>query len=440
MLDRQPCPGGPVLTRPTQLVLDGNTIKVRLQADRQAYRAPVHVDWLRFTLPRRAAPVPSVDLLFPEPIDLAAFPAPRDVNGNLLVSAANIKGPDHNQLRAYQLHNLISSMPDTDVSGGGPLTFKPDERACAIEAFGIAQDVAGMLGDGFGVAVEVRKGHDFYKFRWSITRQEVECGWVGFLSSSSSPRQQAQNRTIHVNLYGLACTFGAFGWRQKMADFIDQCNGDITRADLALDFFDGLPGGFDTVRSDYEAGLCNVNGKEPKCNMLGDWVHGQARSFYFGSKEAGKQTNVYEKGDQLFGVEAGNPWDRIELRYGNKLRVLPTDLLRRPSDFFAGASDWHASMVVKAQHLAQAEAVKCKKRLEEQTVEAEASRSFRWFMNVALPTAALMVREAPDRVIDLFRTEQLPGRMVKFSEGERRSALSKIFQGVQGAGLPHAFA
>jgi len=405
------------VTRPAQLVLDGNTIKVRLQADRQQYAAPVHVDWLRFTLPRRAAPVASADLLFP-------------VHDNQW----------HESTRGARLSSLIASMPDCEVAGGAGLSFKPDERSAAVEAFGVADDVAVMLGEGFSVAVEVRKGHDFYKFRWSIVRNEIECGWVGFLSSSSSPRQQAQSRTIHVNLYGLACTFGAFGWRHKMADYIDQFSGDITRADLALDFFDGLPGGFSSVLSDYSEGLCNVNGKQPKCNQIGDWVHGQGRSFYFGSKEAGKQTNVYQKGDQLFGVEAANPWDRIELRYGNKLRVLSTDLLRRPSDFFAGASEWHAFKVYQAQETPLPEPVKCKKRLEEQTVQAEATRSFRWFMNVALPTAALMVREAPDMVLDLFRTEQLPGRMSKFSESERRLALSNVFNSRQGAGLPHAFA
>lgn len=417
------------MTRPAVLVLDGNQIKVRLEADRQKYRAPVHVDWLRFTLPRRAAPVPSVDLLFP----LVASP-----DGKPLLLASNVCGPDHNQLRARQLTNLIASMPDCQVAGGSGLSFKPDERACALEAFQVAQDVAEMLGVGFSVAVEVKKGHDFYKFRWSIMREEHECGWIGFLSSSSSPRQQAQGRTIHVNLYGLACTFGAFGWREKVADYIDEHSGDITRADLALDFFDGLPGGFDTVRQDYENGLCNVNGKEPKCNMLGDWVHGHARSFYFGSKEAGKQTNVYEKGDQLFGVEACNPWHRIELRYGNKLRVLSTDLLRRPSDFFAGASPWHALAVLKASHLPDASPVKCKDRLKLQTVEAEAARSLRWFLNVALPTAAALVRETEGEfVVDLYRTTQLPGRLSKFSESERRAAFSKILS-TQGTG--HALA
>ena len=62
--------------------------------------------------------------------------------------------------------------------------------------------------------------------------------------------------------------------------------------------------------------------------MVGDWANGHARSFYIGSKEAGKQTNIYEKGDQLFGVETGSKWLRIELRYGNKLRVLSPEMLR----------------------------------------------------------------------------------------------------------------
>lgn len=406
------------MTRPAVLVLDGNQIKVRLEADRQKNGAPVHVDWLRFTLPRRAAPVPGVDHLFPTHFD------------NLW----------HESSRAARLASLIASMPDCEVSGAGSLSFRPDERSAALEAFQVAEDVAAMLGEGFDVAVEVRKGHDFYKFRWSILRNESECGWVGFLSSSTSPRQQAQGKTIHVNLYGLACTFGAHGWRKKAADYIDQHAGDITRCDLALDFFDGLPGGFDTVRQDYENGLCNVNGKEPKCNMLGDWVHGHGRSFYFGSKEAGKQTNVYEKGDQLFGVEAGSMWHRVELRYGNKLRVLPTDILRRPSDFFAGASTWHASQVLKASNLWAAEKVACKKRLEVQTVEAEAVRSFRWIRSVAVPSVAAWLQHGTDQFVELFKTEQLPGRLAKFSHAELKNAFEKVLPSMQGFGQSHAIA
>jgi len=123
------------------------------------------------------------------------------------------------------------------------------------------------------------------------------------------------------------------GWRQKIASLITAVEGKITRVDLALDFFDGLTGGMDRIRSDYMHGAMDHWGKRPKCNLVGDWCNGVARSFYIGSKEAGKQTNVYEKGHQLFGNSSGNPWIRAELRYGNKLRVLPVDVLTRPDDF-----------------------------------------------------------------------------------------------------------
>lgn len=401
------------MTRPAQLVLDGNTIKVRLQADRDASGVPVHVDWLRFTLPRRAAPVPSVDLLFPSHDSVW-----------------------HQETREGRLAALIATMPDCEVAGAEGMSFKPDERGAALEAFELGQRVCAALGPEFSLAVEVRKGHDFYKFRWSIMRAEAECGWVGFLSSSSSPRQQAQGRTLHVNLYGVACTFGRFGWREAVADLIDECHGDITRCDLALDFFDGLPGGFDSVRADYEAGLCNVNGKEPKCNMLGDWVHGHARSFYFGSKEAGKQTNVYEKGDQLFGVDAGSLWHRVELRYGNKLRVLPTDMLRRPADFFAGASDWHALVLSRASAIVDRSPVKCKQRLQAQTVEAEVSRSLRWAASTAAATFVTWMLHAPETFVDHVMTTKRPGRLQRFNTDELKAAMSAVLNPFHCAGGP----
>ncbi|MVT36640.1 hypothetical protein GO497_01320 [Acidovorax citrulli] len=77
--------------------------------------------------------------------------------------------------------------------------------------------------------------------------------------------------------------------------------------------------------------------------MVGDWCGGKARSFYVGTKEVGKQTNVYEKGHQLFGDADTSAWIRAELRWGNKARFLPIEMLRCPADFFHGASDWHAS-------------------------------------------------------------------------------------------------
>lgn len=378
------------MTRPATnaLVLDGQEIKLRLLAERMQTRTPVHVDWLRFTVLLRNAETPSAALLFgPEPFNVW-------------------------EAAAHRVHKLLAELPDADHWAGA-------------QAMELAQRVAGALGQSFTVAAELRKGHDFYRHRWSIERNGQECGWVGFLASSDSPRQRAQAGTMHVNLYGGACTFADAGWMDRMAAIIEEQAGTITRADLALDFFDGMPGGLDQVLADYKAGLLDVAGKRPKCNMVGDWANGAARSFYVGSKEAGKQTNVYEKGHQLFGADSGSAWHRIELRYGNKLRVLPVDLLRRPADFFAGASDWHSRMLALADAQALPEPIKTAGRLALETVEAEVYRNVRWVRDTAAASVAFLLNTFDvDQIADLVATTKRPGRLRKFSMSELVRAAS----------------
>lgn len=386
------------MTRPSQnpLVLDGEDVKARLLAERIETRSVVHVDWVRFTTYLRNADTPSADLLFPSP-NLCAW---------------------DDDFRKAQLTRVLASVPDGD--------FAP-----AAQAFELAGKVASTLGDDFAVALEVRKGHDFYKSRWSIERNGVECGWVGFLTSGKNPKQAAQARTLHVNLYGAACTFAASGWMDRLAILIEEVKGDITRCDLALDFFEGFEGGLDQVTEDYKAGLCNVGGRKLKCNMVGDWINGRERSFYMGSKEAGKQTNVYEKGHQLFGADSDSKWVRVELRYGNKLRVLSADMLRRPADFFAGASDWHALMLTRADAIPSPERIKTMNRLALETVQAEVNRSIRWAMEVAGPSIATAFRYFGDGFLALCDNKKLPARLARFSHDELTRAFSTAESRVQ---------
>lgn len=390
------------MTRPSKssLVLDGSEVKVRLQAERAAAKTPVHVDWVRFTVLLRNAAAPSVEDLFP-----------------LAATAHHQADAWDDARRQACFAAVLRAVPDGDY-------------AASQQALDLAREVASALGDDFTVAPEMRKGHDFYRFRWSIERQGSECGWIGFLSSGESPRQQAQARTIHCNLYGMACTFAGSGWNHRIADIVDARGGDLTRCDLALDFFDGLPGGIDSIVVDYKAGLCDVGGKRLKSNMVGRWLEGCERSLYFGSKEAGKQTNCYEKGHQLFGVESGSEWLRIELRYGNKLRVLSSDMLRRPSDFFAGASDWHAAMLLKADAIVTPEPVKCNGRLAAETVEAEVTRNLRWAFETAAPTIAAAFQNLGDEFLELVTNKKLPGRLQKFSASEIRQAFGAAFRRV----------
>lgn len=392
------------MTRRNPLVLCGEEIKLRLEAERAAYSTPVHIDWLRFTVQRRLSEFPSVDTLFPRQVDISMW--------------------DENA-RKRQFDKLLSELP------GG-------EFEASAQAMELAEEVAEALGPDFVAHPELRKGHDFYKHRFSIERNGEECGWIGFLASSDSPRQRAQSKTLHCNLYGAACTFAAHGWKERMAHIIRHRDGDITRCDLALDFFDGMPGGLDGVKADYMAGVMDVAGKRPKCNMLGDWCNNAERSFYIGSKEAGKQTNVYEKGHQLFGRDSGSLWHRIEVRYGNKLRVLPVDLLTRPADFFAGASEWHALMLAKADAVVQPEPIKTTPRLALETVDAEVCRVIRWVSNTAGAALAFISQHSdPETFCDMVGTTKRPGRLRGFSVAEIGAAASRVmdrFSNVAAAG------
>lgn len=380
------------MTRPSKsaLVLDGSEVKYRLQAERTASKTPVHIDWVRFTCLLRNAPTPSEDLLFPR-------------TTNIWIE------------REREVLKALQSLPNAD--------FFPSAQAMEL-----AVEVAQALGPDFIVATDVRKGHDFYRCRWSIERNGVECGWIGFLASSESPRQQAQARTMHANIWGSACTFAAEGWNQRIASIVDERNADITRCDLALDFFDGVEGGFDSWVNDYQTGACDSGGKRLKSNCIGDWLNGRERSLYFGSKEAGKQTNCYEKGHQLFGVESGSNWLRVELRYGNKLRVLSSSMLRRPADFFAGASDWHALQLAKADAMVVPEVVKTTGRLALETVNAEVARVCRWARQTAAPTLALLATFMPEEdFLNMSIASRLPGRVRKFSTAELRRSFASVF-------------
>ena len=375
------------MTRPSKssLVLDGSEVKMRLMAERVATQSAVHVDWVRFTSLLRNQPDLAIDRLFPN---------------------VDYTNPDY---RAYEFQKVLDSLPDPD--------FSP-----AAQALALAERTCEALGPDFSVNPVIGKGHDFYKCRWLIQRNETECGWVGFLASGDSPRQESQGKTIHVNLFGAACTFAQTGWNSRIADLVDELEATLTRADLALDFFNGYPGGVMAIFEGYRAGACDVGGRRLKSSCLGDWANGNSRSFYFGSRESGKITNCYEKGDQLFGAGV-TAWLRAELRYGNKLRVLPSDMLRRPSDFFAGASDWHAHALSLADAIAVPEKVGTIPRLALDTVEAETYKNLKWAMSTAAPTIAALFIHLGDDFLEFVTNKKLPGRLQKFSSSE----LSRAF-------------
>lgn len=397
------------MTRPSCLVLEGSEVKLRLEAERSHTGSPVHVDWLRFTINLRHAPLPTVEHLFPIPENQADY----------------LGDASENDRRRRDLVRILRDVPDPDF-------------AASTQALELANNVCEILGTGFVVDPEIKKGHDFYKHRWSITRAGAECGWVGFLASGDSPRQQAQAKTLHCNLYGNACTFARPGWPVVMAQYMEDHRALITRCDLALDFFDGISGGMDRVAADYDAGLMDHLGHRPDHNCVGAWrPGGKGRSFYFGSKAAGKQTNVYDKGVQLYGKQDATGWQRIELRYGNQKRLLPLDMLRRPADFFAGASSWHAALLVEHGAVAVPEPVKTEPRLPLETLQAECTRNARWFFSTAGKSAALAFLYMDQETLASFieNCAELPGRLSKFSRSEVQRVYQQMFKRVSASGF-----
>ena len=389
------------------LVLEAGEVKARIHAEKFKNPSYVHIDWLRFTIYTRHAPAPEV--CFPPPSD---FPD---------------EGQDHDL-------DFLKSKDHED-----------HRFAVASQAAQIAWDVASLLGPDYKADLHPQKGKDFYAWRLDILRKDHPVGWVGFLSSSQGLRGAAQAKTIHVNLEGMGCTFARSGWREAMADYIDQHRGLLTRADLAVDFFEGIDGGIERLPDQYKAGVMDHLGQRPAHKRDGTWDFddrspNKGRSYYIGSRQAGKQTNVYEKGLKEFGYESGNPWVRFELRYGNQKRLLPTDILRRPADFFAGASQWHSSVLQELGSQSIPQEIPQEKVLPIQTIEAEIERNARWFLNTAGASFRLAFQYLEEnKLVDLLDdASAIPGRLKKFSEQELKKAYSTVFKRVSQTGRTDA--
>lgn len=413
--------------RQNDLVLVNNQeIKVRLHAAKVEEWSYIHIDWLRFTVNRRHAPVPTYELLFPDRVKAFDYIAAKDGWNDQQRADAETDI----QARRKQIVEWLKDIPD------------PDHLASS-QAFTLAEEVAEILGKDFAADPLIQKGKDFYRFRIDILRKGHPVGWVGFLASNKGKRAENQNNTLHVNLEGMACTFGQRGWPKVMADYIENHRGVITRIDFAADFMDGISDKghgdvFERFFEEYRSGLMDHLGHRPDSDVSGDHLSKKkGRSFYLGSRAGGKLTNIYEKGKQLFGKEDDSKWIRIELRYGNQKRVLVPNMLRHPADFFAGASDWHASILREMGVQAVPEPVKCERQVQIQTIDAEVARNARWFMNTAGASAVLAFINLPrEQMHSLFEEfeNRLPNRLRKFGIADIESAYQRVFTKLASSG------
>ncbi|MCQ1056927.1 replication initiation factor domain-containing protein [Photobacterium sp. ZSDE20] len=133
----------------------------------------------------------------------------------------------------------------------------------------------------------------------------------------------------------------------------------ITRVDIAFDSLDGKyniktarkmaehgefitrgrPASYCYIESGHMSSLCNYqksSGKEETVKKRYGFVADKGKSFYVGTRDAGKLLRVYEKGKQLKSEEHKD-WVRWELELRAKDRVLPFDVLLTPDKYLAGA-------------------------------------------------------------------------------------------------------
>lgn len=397
------------MTIPKSLVFDGNRIKLRCEERRVEAGSVCYIDWVRFTCDRSAVAVPPI---------FGELPA---------------VATDSTWDEGFRLRKFAEVLDGIRAESGG-------EAEAIEQASTLASEVASALGPDFKLGL-LSKGHDFYKHRIPLLLNDDEVGSVMCWSSSDSPRQRGQRDTINVNVHGTACTFAAPGWEKRLHAIGHGKGARLTTAHLAVDFFDGLPFGIEGAYQDYLAGVWDHLGKRPKVGDV-NWLQGHSRSLYFGSKEAGKQTNIYEKGDQLYGSDEaqarGIKWTRVELRYGNKLRVLDWDMLLRPADFFAGASDAHEQYLrIAVDQAGRAEAVEpesvpCHRADAPMAIEAEVARVVRWSRSTAGAAFATLFRHMKDEHLTaIFEEGGLPRRLRKFSSAQIASA----FQALEVPGL-----
>lgn len=140
--------------------------------------------------------------------------------------------------------------------------------------------------------------------------------------------------TMMVDISGKGCSLVSC-WQSVYATLQD-LDARITRADTALDLMEGFT--LDQFDDLYRAGEFNCGGRIPTRRYYegghsGD-LHANGRTMYLGKKANGKELCIYEKGKQL--GDPDSEWLRIEIRFGNRDRVIPHDIVLNPTTYFAG--------------------------------------------------------------------------------------------------------
>ena len=212
---------------------------------------------------------------------------------------------------------------------------KDEKGRCLIESNSKPVDLMESISTklenilAFGITSERAVGLNFYSKSYVLGD-----GW-GFVCIGGTN----QRSTVLVMVNGQGCMASKGNSPLYLYNFLKKLNGRISRVDLSADFFEGEYT-VDNALDDYVNGKFSLKGTRPKLKQVGDWENEEeedGRSIYVGKKINGKELCVYEKGKQLGGdyVEDVKKWNRVELRYGSKDRVIPLDVLLYPGQYLA---------------------------------------------------------------------------------------------------------
>lgn len=149
-----------------------------------------------------------------------------------------------------------------------------------------------------------------------------------------------QRGTILVSISGEGCV-RIQSWA-SVVTFLRLHGGKITRCDVCVDDFSGATLGIETAIEAWRSGEFTNGGRPPKGQLIDDLGSMAGRTFYVGTRLAGKLCRVYEKGKQAGDISS--PWVRGEVELHNKDRVIPFEILTDPCRFLAGSFPYFSAL------------------------------------------------------------------------------------------------
>lgn len=240
---------------------------------------------------------------------------------------------------------------------------------------------------GFGITRQRDRGLNFYE------RSYVLGDGFGFVCHGGN------RETVLIQLSGEGLTAAAKNWEKRLHEFFTNnaafCR--ITRIDLAHDDFLAERFSVDTFSEGYENGSFNSGGRNPDCEMRGNWKspNGKGRSFYVGNRTNGKFFRCYEKGKQLGCPDS--PWVRVEVEFKSVDRVIPFDVLLYTGEYLAAAYPALAFFQHRQERILTTQ----------KAVQASHERLVKWLQHQcgAAINYLSQVEQSSEKVINLIKRE-----------------------------------